>query len=157
MGLDMYLKAVKYVSGYDFKEGSNENRLAVMNIMRNADLPATLLCDEAPSVEVSFNIAYWRKANCIHNWFVKNVQGGVDECQVSPVSREQLETLRDLCEKVLVERDASLLPPKSGFFFGSTDVDDWYWSDVAKTAKALRVILDAPDLKVCELAYRASW
>ena len=52
MGLDMYLKASKYVSGFDFQEGSNENRLAVMNVCRAAGLPATLLTDDSPSVEV---------------------------------------------------------------------------------------------------------
>jgi hypothetical protein len=155
MGLDSYLKATKYVSGYD--DGNKNNSRAVRDILHKADLPATLRCDEAPSVEVSFTIAYWRKANCIHNWFVKNVQGGVDECQVSPVRREQLEALRELCENVLVTRDATLLPPASGFFFGSTEIDDWYWSDVAKTAKVLRVILEAPALKDCRLLYKSSW
>ena len=28
-------------------------------------------------------VAYWRKANAIHSWFVENCQDGVDECQYS--------------------------------------------------------------------------
>jgi hypothetical protein len=47
-------------------------------------------------------VAYWRKANAIHKWFVEECQGGVDECQMSdPISREKLTELRDLAQAVL--------------------------------------------------------
>lgn len=45
-------------------------------------------------------VAYWRKANAIHAWFVDNVQDGIDECEESPVSREKLNELLSLCRKI---------------------------------------------------------
>lgn len=45
-------------------------------------------------------IAYWRKANHIHKWFVDNVQNGIDQCQKSPATREQLQKLLQVCEEV---------------------------------------------------------
>lgn len=37
---------------------------------------------------IAEDVGYWRKANAIHAWFVKNVQGGVDNCQSHEVSKE---------------------------------------------------------------------
>ena len=44
---------------------------------------------------------YWRKANQVHAWFVKNVQNGVDNCGQYPVPRQKLEELSELCQRVL--------------------------------------------------------
>ncbi len=44
---------------------------------------------------------YWRKANAIHNWFVKNVQEGEDNCRDYDVSQEQMEDLLATVNKVL--------------------------------------------------------
>lgn len=47
-------------------------------------------------------IGYWRKANEIHNWFVENVQDGVDDCEYhEEVTKEVLEELLTTCQKVL--------------------------------------------------------
>lgn len=51
-------------------------------------------------------VAYWRKANQIHDWFVNNVQDGNDDCECYEVSEEQLRDLLDICIKV---RDGSEL------------------------------------------------
>lgn len=45
-------------------------------------------------------VAYWRKANAIHNWFVEYVQGGVDDCGTYEVSKEQLESLLHICKLI---------------------------------------------------------
>ena len=101
---------------------------------------------------------YWRKANAIHNWFVTNCQGGRDECQLTYVSREDLTKLRDLCREVLASKCAEKLPPTSGFFFGSTDVDDGYYADLERTASELSEILDNSDAyKEWDFFYQASW
>jgi hypothetical protein len=105
MGLDMYLRASKYVSGYDFRgeeEVKEYRRLVRMFGMSKFANP------ETPSVTVEFTVAYWRKANQIHNWFVEFVQGGEDECKPHHVSRDQLKELRDLCQKVL--ESSELMP-----------------------------------------------
>jgi hypothetical protein len=102
-------------------------------------------------------VAYWRKANQIHNWFVQNVQKGIDECQTSFVSREQLEELLDVCNKVIEDNSLAptLLPSTSGFFFGGTEYDEWYFQDVTNTIKYLTEILE--DENGDEFEYYASW
>ena len=39
-------------------------------------------------ITLSYNIAYWRKANAIHGWFVAECADGVDESQQIPVFRQ---------------------------------------------------------------------
>lgn len=57
---------------------------------------------EKPSYENCAELAYWRKANAIHKWFVDRVQGGIDDCKRHrEVTREDLEDLADVCEQVL--------------------------------------------------------
>lgn len=46
-------------------------------------------------------VGYWRKANHIHNWFVENVQNGVDDCDSYVVSREKLQELYDTCNRAV--------------------------------------------------------
>ena len=62
-------------------------------------------------------IAYWRKANEIHNDFVEYVQHGVDDCGTYDVSKKQLEDLLYKCKEV--ERIAVLEKSKvvNGYTF----------------------------------------
>ena len=92
----------------------------------------------------SGTVIYWRKANAIHKWFVDNVQGGNDDCGTYEVEWEQLTNLRDTCREVLADigKATELLPPTEGFFFGSTEIDDWYRSDLEHTASEIDRIGD---------------
>jgi hypothetical protein len=45
-------------------------------------------------------VGYWRKANAVHQWFVKNVQGGIDNCQRYEVHKDQLEKLLEICKTI---------------------------------------------------------
>ena len=47
---------------------------------------------------------YWRKANAIHGWFVRELADGVDECQPIQVSKEDLLRLREACATALTNR-----------------------------------------------------
>lgn len=101
---------------------------------------------------------YWRKANAIHNWFVENVQDGVDECNEYDVSVEKLKELLNICNDVLEDNDLAetLLPTQGGFFFGTTDYDEWYFENVAKTAVFLtNTIAEYDDKEV--FVYWSSW
>ena len=126
MGLDMYLTKKTYVGGqYSHRNVSGKVEVKIGEDILNIDI------NRLASVEE--NVGYWRKANAIHKWFVDNIQEGKDECQETYVSKEKLLELRDLCQKVLTTRDASLLPPTSGFFFGSTDIDGYYFEELEAT------------------------
>lgn len=118
----------------------------------------------AASVSVEYTAIYWRKANQIHNWFVNTLGGGVDECQRIPVTRENLVALHNRCGVLLdtksTELAMELLPPASGFFFGSTAIDEWYWQDIEETHKQLTELLDEiteENKWNYEIEYQASW
>ena len=54
----------------------------------------------------------------------------------------------------------SLLPTAEGFFFGSTDYDQWYMRDVKHTAEELRKVVDAHDTGAdggANYYYHSSW
>jgi hypothetical protein len=102
-------------------------------------------------------VGYWRKANQIHEWFVQNVQDGKDDCQESYVSREQLEELLGVCRIVKIDKEKAeqLLPTQSGFFFGGTEYDEYYYQDIDNTIEILEEALS--DETADDFAYRASW
>ena len=143
MGLDMYLNATRYL--YD-------NDALAIAVRKLIGTPEGM---DVKSVQLE--AAYWRKSNQIHSWFVTNVQDGKDECQSSDVSREKLEELLSLVKRVLADRTLAetLLTPVGGFFFGSTDIDDWYWRDLENTVEMLTRALALP--KGWYFEYRASW
>jgi hypothetical protein len=140
-------------------------RLAGLGKFTNSDSGGGALYWKDGKVWVQTDCAYWRKANQIHGWFVDNVQDGVDECQETPVSRDQLRQLLAACKRVLkhLERgamnDGALeLPPQEGFFFGSTDVDEWYKRDIQHTIRAIRKVLGlAKNQRDVHFSYRSSW
>lgn len=152
MGLDMYLEARRFLWIFDDGTGKDAE---VGEAIRKA-LPE--IGDMRPQ-GVTVEAMYWRKANAIHQWFVDNVQSGEDDCDHYHVSREKLEELRDLCQQVLDDRDraAELLPTQSGFFFGGTDYDDWYWNKVQYTRDTLANLLANEQLKGWEFYYHSSW
>lgn len=104
-------------------------------------------------------VAYWRKANAIHGWII-NKTGAIDNCTPIYISKQLLIQLRDDCKKVLEEDDAEyaleLLPPTNGFFFGSYELDDWYWENIKETVTKLNQIIDE-SVDDQEFEYQASW
>lgn len=107
--------------------------------------------------KVEEKLGYWRKANHIHKWFVDNVQNGTDDCGCYPVTKEQLMSLQELCKLSLDKNDPTLLPTQSGFFFGNTDVDDWYWSQTKRTIEIIEYTLSETDFENEIVVYNSSW
>jgi len=78
-------------------------------------------------------VAYWRKANAIHGWFVENVQGGVDDCDYHrEVTKKDLENLRDTCLKVLTE---SILI--NGIVKNGKVLENGEWHDILEPGKVI--------------------
>ena len=105
-------------------------------------------------------VAYWRKANAVHKWFVDNVQDGEDDCSAHrELTREDLEELRDLAHQVRCNPDLAekLLPTESGFFFGGTQYDDWYFEGIENTVDQLDKVLKETDFETEALYYVSSW
>lgn len=163
MGLDMYLRVDEFVSGYDFRGEKEVERFN--NILRATGLSSSDVPPDSPFMTIKVNVAYWRKANAIHHWFVQQCQEGRDECQETEVSREDLTRLRDASKTALdafnsddLEAAGELMPPTSGFFFGSTALDEWYASDLKNTVEQLDRVLSSETLKGHDwFIYQSSW
>lgn len=159
MGLDMYLEARRFVSGYNHSgEEEKEKFRQIVDAVDMADV------NDERFATVSVNVAYWRKANAIHDWFVREVQNGEDDCKTYHVSREKLMELEELCRQVVrsgePEVAAELLPTASGFFFGTTDYDEYYFEQIEWTAQRLAEILTKlPDggMRGVDFYYNSSW
>ena len=111
-------------------------------------------------------LIYWRKVNCLHKYFTERalnkdeVDG--DNCIDFIIDRADLIELVDNCETILkayifgINDEApesnpwyklaeSLLPPQGGFFFGSTELDSWYLSNLVDIIKKVQWVLGACD------------
>ena len=148
MGLDMYLSAKRYLYKKDDDEIVNVIKAEQINGMGEMR-PKAIVCEAM----------YWRKANAIHKWFVDHVQDGVDDCGEYEVYSGQLRELESLCLKVLAERGKAteLLPPCEGFFFGSKEIDDWYWEDLQNTADRIAKLLSTEGVEDWDFFYSSSW
>jgi hypothetical protein len=162
MGLDMYLSASKYIGNWDHSEKQESD--CYKQIANTLGIDG-VCCQDSPSMTIDVTVAYWRKANAIHRWFVNNVQDGEDNCQKAYVSREQMEELVRTCKEVISYKDRgdelkviqAHLPPQEGFFFGSTVIDECYWEDLENTITSIEKILKNPKLNNFDFYYQASW
>lgn len=157
MGLDMYLTRCNRT------DHTVEQLLAVDNIETlNPETP-----EAAPFLplrkyqwidahSIFHEAGYWRKANAIHGWFVDNAQNGVDDCGYYELTEEILEKLLKEVEETIKTKNTKTLSPRSGFFFGSCAIDEWYWNDLKATAKIIKKVL-AEDWSKNRFFYNSSW
>lgn len=150
MGLDMYLRVRK------------------LHPYRNDERYDNAYGTNWKLSESTYTVCEWRKANAIHKWFVDHVQDGKDDCGRYPVNVESLKDLRSACCNAMtsfdegnIEDAAMWMPSQSGFFFGSTDYDEWYREDLERTFKACNNLiktLESPDRKDwLSVEYESSW
>lgn len=177
MGLDMYLNRKTFI----WKEDREKLQLKTNKPINPERVQY-----------IEEQLAYWRKANAIHYWFVRNLADDIDNCQEIYVSADNL---RDLLKDVntvlasieMVKGDIQngytikdgeripymekgkyikdptvaeeILPTQSGFFFGSTNYDQWYYEDLINTKEQLETILAEIDEHNIdeEMYYQASW
>ena len=147
MGLDMYLSKKTYIgANYDF------NKITGTLALKREGVPIPVNLNKIRFILEEQ--AYWRKANQIHRWFVNNVQEGVDDCGIYEVYGEQLLELVELCKRVLADHSLadSLLPSQEGFFFVSTEYDEYYFADLESTIEQLKDV--EPDTWY---EYSSSW
>lgn len=155
MGLDMYLYLSKYESESRWKEEKIKNFYP-----SELDTLFNMIYEHNFCSKITeYQVAYWRKANAIHNWIIQNCANGVDECQKIYVSEDDLKQLINLCEKVLKDNSLAslLLPTCDGFFFGSQKYDEWYFKDLEYTIEVLKEIVKVLESSSdYECYYRAS-
>jgi hypothetical protein len=151
MGLDQYLYKKSYVMSSEWVKPEFRETISMTKGGSEVDTSKIKYIVE--------EVGYWRKANAIHRWFVENVQNGNDDCREYAVTIKELESLRRDCENVLCDSALreQLLPAQSGFFFGSTDYDEYYEQDLQNTIDIISEILSSEDAKNGEYFYRSSW
>lgn len=138
MGLDMYL--IKVPKGVD---------------------PMTRLNGETNDM-----VAYWRKANQIHGFFNEKLNG-VNDCIFYKVTKDILTELLDKCDEVYMSVGsngrvdpiiaARLLPTESGFFYGSTEYDNFYTDEIESTIEKLDKVILETDFENYDIYYYAWW
>jgi len=82
---------------------------------------------------------------------------GEDDCGEYYVSHEQLKELLATARNAYSTKDPSELPPSAGFFFGSYDIDEWYWRGIKNTIDQLAKLTELPDFDNLSFYYQSSW
>lgn len=145
MGLDMYIMAKKFIWTEEQKE-KEQDIFKLFPEMKGFEFQ-----------RIEFEVAYWRKANMIHNWFVTNIQKEKDDCGDYDISKKDLESLKSDCLQVLKDKKlaSEVLETKTGFFYGSQDYDEYYFEELQRTVEIIDKILK---LSECwDLQYISSW
>lgn len=160
MGLDMYLYLQKYETCSKWNGTENyEKKFKSFYPKELTEFKVDIDKRNFLSKETKYQVGYWRKANAIHEWFVRNCGDDIDECQEIYIGHDDLENLLNTCELVLKDHSKAkeLLPTQEGFFFGSQDYDEWYFQDIEYTRDLLKKILDSGLAKTYDVIYQASW
>ena len=146
MGLDQYLNVKRYINSSNSKVAG---QLEVIAKNAFGGMRIDSIVGEA---------MYWRKANQIHDWFVRNVGEEIDNCQEVYVDVDTLRELYNTISEVVKDHDKAeeLLPTTAGFFFGSRDYDDYYFSELETTKTNLEHLFLCHE-DAFEYSYQASW
>lgn len=96
-----------------------------------------------PHKYIMEEVGYWRKAHKIHEWFVKHVQNGVDDCEYHhEVTKDILERLLKACNKALKKSEVCS--------------DDTY-HDIKDTIEIVKNVLETTDFEKQMIYYYSSW
>jgi hypothetical protein len=153
MGLDMYLYKKHYVKNWDWMSDHEKHTISIKKGKKKLDhIKPDRIC------YVMEQVMEWRKFNALHKWFVDNVQEGVDDCKECFVDESDLKMLLETLTYVYENKDTAetILPTAQGFFFGSDEIDEYYWEEVKSTIIQLKDLLEE-DNKGASFYYRSSW
>ena len=100
----------------------------------------------------------WRKANQIRQWFVTRFDQDDDAQLKITLTGDDIDALISDIEQVLGDKQLApnLLPTSSGFFFGSTDYDTYYFGELKDTLQYLKNDLEY-DFDNEQLFYTEWW
>lgn len=120
MGLDIY-----FYKGKSLAQSREERIKEDIAAFEKADEEGEMLDEDL----------YFRKVNLLVRYFDYN-----ENCSYKPIEKEEVEELLERCDKVLEVKNTDVsmeyLPTCCGFFFGSTDYDEWYYTVVGSVKEA---------------------
>lgn len=181
LGLDQWLHKKTYVKNWDHMKPEERHTVTVTG-------PAANQINLSKVSNIEEELMYWRKANMIHAFFMKDEDA--DNCQDVYVSSKMLQDLHSRCARIIAECPLEdgiinngkslvngewvhntepgkvltnvklaeeLLPTQSGFFFGSTDFDEYYMQDITETHAMLEELFKNPNWTRADYYYSSSW
>ena len=177
MGLDMYLYQKTYVQSF------HAEKKDIVTQVKAVDKQKKYGINPDKGVFITEEVGYWRKANAIHNFFITQT-GKEDNCEPIRIPIAILRNLYERCKAILKDntqekeeiyqdlkgnekarmvkvlkddtKAKELLPTCEGFFFGSTEYDEWYVDDLERTIEILEPLINSED-GWSEFVYEASW
>ena len=159
MGLDITFYKAKRSNDNETKERLEEIRKALAaEYLKSIDERNSKLINELEDEKEKINpwneVAYFRKVNFLIPFF-----GYEENCSNIEIDKYQVEDLIEACKEVLANHDKAsfLLPTQAGFFFGSTDYDDWYFDDVESVKTTFESILEDFDQEEDILTMHCWW
>lgn len=179
LGLDQWLYKETYVKNWGHTEEDKRHTVTVTG-------PAAEQINFAKVSTIKEEVQYWRKANMIHQFFMGDEENGssvyvssdqlidlhercakiIANCPLEDGVINNGQSLKDgewvkntELGKVLtnVALAQELLPTTSGFFFGSTDYDEYYLADIQETHDMLEELFKQPKWEHSDYSYEASW
>lgn len=180
MGLDMYLSKKTYVKYWEHKGADNYKITVTKNGERTAIDPKRISF-------ITEELMYWRKANQIHGWFVNhcteiipdvqyivtldNLKALLEDCyqvldllKTAPKKKVEVHTGWANGESTYVDVEVydseevmKIMPPTSGFFFGSEEINEWYIESITETISFIEKELASNPDDYEEYEYYASW
>lgn len=152
MGLDMYITKRTYIgANYDFNKITG-----TVNLKKdNERIPIK----RSRVTYVIEELAYWRKAWSLHNWFVANIQDGEDDCSEYDFTLDKLDPL---VEK-LSELKARIPNGAGEYDTVHSQGEDWEVYTIRETLKIIkRLVKEVSNAKGFNshnhvLTYHASW
>lgn len=151
MGIFLYkVKKVEGFSAMDYvhadmrleynrgKENAKKNKKRFKPSLEDWGIPSSMTLEKAKVFESELRevgrhfkhlsifdeVGYWQKANHVHAWFVRNVQGGTDDCSYYFVSKDHFLELKETCEKVLALNPFSIDENSDLFYTSASTLID---------------------------------
>ena len=159
MGLDITFYKAKRSKDNETKERLEEIRKALAaEYLKSIDERNSKLIKELEDEKEKINpwneVAYFRKVNFLIPFF-----GYEENCSNIEIDKYQVEDLVDACKAVLEDHSKAeeLLPTTAGFFFGSTEYDDWYFGDVQNVKDKFEEVLADFDMDEDILLMHCWW
>lgn len=93
---------------------------------------------------------WYRKVNWLRNWVIENTSLEHDSNTESvELGREKLRELIQTCDYVLKHKEQApeKLETLSGFFFGDTEYDEWYFEEVKQVRDDMEELLNDENLE----------
>jgi hypothetical protein len=161
MGLDMYLQRAKDVEKQAFSDAYDDILSGVI-YWRKANSIHAFFCDNGSlAADGQEDVGYY----LVERDAILKLIERIDAITSDKPKQEQVkyfdfvtmtEIVKDVEYKLNITLAQELLPTRSGFFFGDTDYNYWYYTDLARTSGLLKKELAAvPNQQVW--FYYASW